>query len=334
MNTLVDTIATLRQYVPINYSFTPELMEPHLRRAERTYLVPVLGEEFLAELRDHDQGSSSSTSAVLDTAVELAQEALSHLAVRLALPYLSVQVGDAGLHITQTENYRPPYQWQVGDLAAGLHESGMAALEALYAHLERHIGAPAVATWAASSARSVVNGVLIPSATEFDRYYRIGASRITYVDLVPAMRRATDLHLRPQLGTAFVDALLAHLNSEDSSSTAGDTAMDTALEKVQAALAPLAVAEAKEVMFRYVNGGLTSTRMEPNRAQNEKNVGPDVVQAQRRAALEVGVGLLALAHAWCDANADSLTGYTARTSADSLPVVEDRLHNTGGMLAM
>ncbi len=328
MSTLVADIATLRQYVPINYSFTWDLMAPHLKRAERTYLVPVLGDAFLAELVDHTTGSSSTADPVLDEVVALVQEAESHLAVRFALPYLSVQVGDSGLHITQTDNYRPPYQWQVGDLSQGLHESGMAAIEALYAYLEGHRSEESLDTWTSSSARSTTQDTLLPSATAFDRHYRIGESRITYVDLLPAIRRATALHLQNSLGSAFVAALLGHLNSESSTT---DAAMDTALEKVQAALAPLAIAEAKEVVFRYVNGGLLSTRMEPNRTQHEKDANPEVVVAQRRAALDIGMGLLAQALAWCDANADDLTGYTARNSAGELPVVADRIHNTPGM---
>jgi hypothetical protein len=205
------------------------------------------------------------------------------------------------------------------------------------------------AAWLASDAYAEYNDSLLRNATEFQKVYSIGYSRITYVDLKPAIERAQDLVLRPALGDAFYDSLIARLGEDpdDSSSDSGedsdtgtyDLAMDMAIKKLRKALAHLAIGHAKEVMFRAVNGSLLSSRFEKNSTNTVKVIDErlhnEFTVDTRRTAMAMGMELLATAKGWLDRNAEDLPLYLNgpgyRPLGNEQRPARDRMHNKGGL---
>lgn len=326
MRLLITEADVVKAHVPsLTAAFDDETIEPQVRRAQRDYILPVLGEDLMEALLDYIEGSG--TDEDMDELLELVQEALANLAVRYALPYLSISVADHALQITQTENFRPPYQWQVGDLSEALHLAGMNAIEAVYAWLEEN----EPEEWVDSEARTTFNETILRTAAEFNTEYKINGSRITYVDLRPALKRAWLLDVVPVIGVDFAAQLLEYLNGNSDSE---QTVLDDAIEQLRPALAHLAIGRAEECMFRYVNGALLSTRTESNRTNDKVDTAREVILGIRRTATTTGHDFLSKAHKWLDDHAALLTIYADgegfREDPDAEPDLDQRLHNSDG----
>lgn len=333
---LLTTSDEVSALVPLQAQFSTVLITPHLKRAQREFLRPAIGRALLTRLTDHI-ATEESDPATIDELLELAQEALAHRAVLLALPYLTIDISNAGLQIPQGEGYRPPYQWQVGDLSSALDAASMNAIEELYAFLEENSGE--FPEWTSSDECTLYNDTLIRNAREFDEHYAIGGSRVTFLDLKPSLRSAQTLLLGNRIGSAFLADLLAHMESSDD-----DDTLDTAIDKFRPALANLAISEAKGLVFRYSNGALLSTRLNPN-ANTKQSVIDDRLTHEmlgtiRQKAYDQGMSFLAVALAWCNENVDDLPdsfaegpGYVAEADNDVTTIVEARLlTNDGGMM--
>jgi hypothetical protein len=331
---LIENIDDFKRWVRVQFQMNFDLLRPHLAQAQRDYLLPVLGPTLLAELNEAYTGSDSDDA--LDPVLTASQEVMALFGYWLAIPALQLKMDDTGLHALSNDQYKSPYQWQVGDYRESYLLAGYSAMENLYSVLmqERPSG------WAASDGYAQYNESLLRNSTEFNAVYRIGYSHITYVDLKPGLQRAQDLVLRKELGTEFYDSLVSYLSEESASDSVDTDMLDIAIKKLRPALAHLAVGYSKEVLFKTVNGSLLSTRYEGNSTTDVKviddRLNNEFAVNVRRNAMNTGYELLSSAREWLDKNAEDFPlylngpGYRAE-GADERPA-EDRMHNTGGMM--
>lgn len=332
---LLTTAEEVSALVSLQAQFSTALITPHLKRAQRDFVRSAIGRDLLERLTDHIETPESNPETI-DELLELVQEALAHRAVLLALPYLTIDISNAGLQIPQGEGYRPPYMWQVGDLSSALDAASMNAIEEVYTFLEEHEAD--FPEWVDSAECTLYNDTLIRNAREFSKHYSIADSRVTFLDLKPSIRSAQTLLLGNRIGQDFLADLLAHQDSSDD-----DAALDTALEKFRPALAHLAISEAKGLVFRYSNGALLSTRLNPNantkQSVSDDRLAHDMLGTIRQKAFDQGMAFIAVGLAWCNANADDLPesftegpGYSAPDD-DVETIVNARLiSNDGGMM--
>ena len=116
---LLTTAEEVSALVSLQAQFSTALITPHLKRAQRDFVRSASGRDLRERVTD-DIERPESNPETIDELLELVQEALAHRAVLLALPYLTIDISNAGLQIPQGEGYRPPYMWQVGDLSSAL----------------------------------------------------------------------------------------------------------------------------------------------------------------------------------------------------------------------
>lgn len=329
------------KYTDVGRNFRWQRVKMFAEQATEDFLLPVLGEELLRELQDHLESSDEDDG--LDEVLEAAQATLSLMTMYLAVPHLQVHQSDEGLHVFANDDYKSPYQWQVGDYREGWILAGYGAMEKLYRVLMKHAGQ--LPTWRDSDGYAGYNAGLLRTAKEFNRYYKIGSSSITFVDLKPALERAQDLVLRKVLGEAFYDSLIDWVRNGSESSDSDEvdeTLMDTAVDKVRKALAHFTIGHSQEVHLRLVNGGLLSTRFDANSANqgNEIDVRLDAERASdtRDKANKRGFELLSLAQGWLDANADSFPLYKNgpgyRPGGNDERPVSARIYNAGGLFGI
>jgi hypothetical protein len=335
---LILDIDDFQARVRVSKDFTFSKLRPWLQQAEQQYIQPILGPVFLQELDDHFTGSDDD--AVLDAVLAEAQAALALFGMYLAIPALSLKMEDTGLHALSNDQYKSPYQWQVGDYRDSYLQAAYAAVERLYAVLEANRTNSSLASWRDSNAYSEYHDSLLRNAKEFSGVFSIGYSHITYVDLKPGIQRAQDMVLRKVVGEDFYDSLVARLADDDSSESDYDAGEfeDIAIKKLRPALAQLAVAHSTEVLFKTVNGSLLSTRYDGNGSTDVKVIDDRLHNAfavgVRKNAMDMGMKLLSIAHAWLDRHADNLPlykdgpGYRADIN-DERPASE-RMHNEGG----
>lgn len=339
MSTIVTNITEFRSYISVSKAFQFELLKPFVAQAQREYLLPVLGKEMLNDLIEHYQDSAGSDQA-LDDVLAAGQEVLCLFTFYLAIPSLQLKMNETSLHAVSDEKYKSAYQWQVADYREGYLLAGYSAIESLYDVLTQHVGT--LTAWRSSDGYAMANATLLRNAREFNAYYNIGQSNITFVDLKAAMARAQDLVLRNEVGAAFYDSLIAHLTGDDDSDsdTADADMLDVAVKKLRAALAPLAVGHATELLFRTVNGALLSTRYNPNTGADVKafddRLHNEFAINVRKNAMRVGYEMLSVARKWLDANADSFPLYRNgpgyRADGPDERTAEQRMHNETGMM--
>lgn len=345
---IITSTTRFRSYSPISYQFDHELLKPVLRNVERVHIKPVLGQALLDRLDDYvsdgsgsGSGSSSGASfAALQALLPKVEEPLALLATAALVPTISVQVGNAGLHTVWNENFRAPFQWQVGDFQDALQMMGMQALDALVEHLEEN--AAALPEWKSSEAFTAWGELLIHTADEFSRHHSIAGSRTTFMDLRPAMRRAQQFDVGRQIGQAMLQDVLDHL-SEASSSGSGSTATleewDTLVDYLQAALAGYTIAQSTDVQLKLVDGGLVSTRLTRNTTSKDgADSTKDEVMNMRRQARATADQWMAEARLFLDEHAAKFPTYQAsdlyREDTTDLPDPTKHIHNSDGFLML
>lgn len=336
---LITTTATFREFTPVNYDFSWELLSPRVKAAEREHLKPLIGTTLYNTL--DAAAAASSSDADLNAVLELAQEAVAMLATASLVPILSVQVGSAGLHTVWNENYRTPFQWQVGDLQEALHLYGMKALDAMLEKLEELATPPT--GWDGSAARTAFNNTLVRTVAEFQQGYQIAGSRTTLLDLKPAMLRAQEFDVAHGIGSAVLAECIAFqgtgADSGSGSTSPSTTQWNTLLGYLRPALACFTIAQSHDVQLKLVDGGLVSTRFQRNAASKDQNTGDhDAIMAKRREARATAQQWLAKAIEYLDANAEQFTTWAASSLYTSdrtdTPDPTDFIHDAGSFVSV
>ena len=237
--TLLRTIDHFRAYVKVNYNSELTNFEPDLRLAERQRVRPLLGPALYNEL---SALSDAALQAALDDVtsatgqlLRLVQEAVANLGALEYLPLSQVKISDRGIALMVDKT---AFQWQINELRASFRRKGYDALEAVLLFLDEH--AADFPAWVTSAAATEARRQLIATATEFSRHYDIGGSHLTYLSLLPTLRKVERFQLGAVLGVAYLAELRAEL-------IAGSVSADNQLvldEYVRPALAHLVVAKA------------------------------------------------------------------------------------------
>ena len=206
MNTFFKNIAEVQAANPaVTNGLTLPTLLPSLRWADNTYLLPVLGPEFLERLLK--AYSDDSVEEWQPPVIALIQAVSGNLALVDATDSLMVQVGNGGITTQSDSNRKAAFQWQIAELKRSAARRGFAALDQLLALLESKIDDGNFAEWAASDAAKSAAELFVNTAAEFSREVNIRGSRATFQALIPLIRKVERFTLRPLLGTAFFDEL-------------------------------------------------------------------------------------------------------------------------------
>lgn len=330
MKTLLTTLAEFRIGVPVSVTASIELLLPAVAQAERKHLLPLLGRAQYDELHAaYQAGSLNPAQAEL---LALVQVALANLAYAPYVTVAQLQIDDQGIRIASDQNNKTAFQWQINDLKDYLLETGYEALDQALAYLDEHKAE--FPTWAASEAYAANKQQLLNSAAEFDRYYRINASRRTFLALVPIMQRQEVLNLEPLLSSAFCAALRAEIQTGQVSA-----ATEAVLRLLHPALAHLTMAQAIGELSFSINGPALELQVYRPDNANSKESDPGLtalLALKRDQALENGREYLRQLLAFLNAQASATVypeffksaAYTAPVTATSeQPPVRRRIYS-------
>jgi hypothetical protein len=282
MNTLISTLEEFRAGVPVNVTSSIDLLRPPVAAAERKHLVPMLGRAQYRELLDAYQASSLSTEQA--ELLKLVQVGVANLSYAGYVTVAQLQMEDTGIRVVLDGQSRTASQWQIDDLREYLAETGYSALEEALDYLEEHKSDfPA---WATSAAYTANKEQLLNSTAEFQRWYNINSSHLTFLALLPILRRQEALSLEPVLSYAFCEALRTEIQT-------GTVSADTqaVLKLLHPALANFTVAEAlDELSVDVAKGGLVVREQAVGGDNNrtKRQAPADVLATKRSKALENG----------------------------------------------
>ena len=311
---LIRTIEQFRDYVGVNANFDLANLQPAIRLVERQRVRPLLGPALYNELAAL---SSADLQAALDDEasaqgglLRLLQEAVASLALVEYLPLGQVQVSDLGIELRVNKT---AFQWQVNELRVAFRRTGYDALEEVLGYLDEH--ASDFPGWATSAAASEARRQLLATALDFTRYYDIGGSRLTYLALLPTLRRVERFRIGGVLGALYLLELRTEL-------LAGAVSADNQLvleEYVRPALASLTVAAAvPEVGMSLRDGNLElDVYRFDNANEKEADASIDQLLARKVAQAEAdGQAYLTQLRQYLNANA-SVTRYATYFNSSS-----------------
>jgi hypothetical protein len=304
---LIRTIDQFHNYVKVNLNTTDlENVAPDMRVAERQRIRPVLGPALyneLSALSDAELATALADPAdVTGGLLRLVQEAVANLATLDYLVVNQVQISDIGIRLQVDKT---AFQWQINDLKAYFRRKGYNALEEVLGYLEEHVDDfPA---WASSLAAVQSRELFIATAAEFTRHYDIAGSRLTYVALLPTLRKAERFTLEARLGEEYFDELKLQL-ATSTLTTENAVLLNRFLRP---ALAHLVVAKAIPEVGLSFNGAALELNVyrfdDANQKEADASLDSLITQKVAQAAADAQVYLTKMRN-YLNANA-SLTNY-------------------------
>lgn len=208
----------------IHKSINFQNLRSYIEFAQRE-LISVVGEGVFNQAQEHyhsDQymvhgNDPQSTYYLLDLLVQRLQLAVALHAYRRYAPGADLSHSDKGRQIFVSEQEKPAFEWQIEKDNENLLSLASEATESLLEFLDQYIHYPTaqnpLLAWASSEQYLASRSLLISSARQFEKVAPIGASRLTFLALVPFLQRIQDNEIRACFQPARFTELLSQLVS-------------------------------------------------------------------------------------------------------------------------
>jgi len=201
---LITSITTFKKYVRIVFTSTDNGGLPNMERADRKYLVPVLGQTVYAALLAQVAGTVTWT-----VLLDICRCYVAPMAMLAELPTRNIQITDSGLKKTTSQDMENVFRWEYLEMKEALEAQAAEALDELWQHL---FTSGADYTWTNTSEQKTV----IKTAIEFKKYYRsLQHSFRVFAALQPVMVIIQDQFLIDAIGAAFFKALTENATPTD-----------------------------------------------------------------------------------------------------------------------
>lgn len=261
---LITTIAQVIEFVKVSYSNAASSL-PNQLRAERRFLIPVLGEDLYNNL------VANITDDTYDDLLYKCRSVSAPLSYWLELATIQAQITDAGVATFENENKRAAHRWEYEEIKQQLEEDGMYAIEDLLKYLFENA---ATYNWTPSDEFNII----FKSADDFKKYYpTLSQPYRVFQSMRVLMQQVQDQYMIPLLGEDFFIEL------RDVASATTEEAK--AIVLIKKAVANLTIARAIETLsVRFSNDGFTVLLSSPQEkpAQGQQQA-PD---NQLRVAME------------------------------------------------
>jgi hypothetical protein len=234
---LFKTTAEIKKYLSVNISVKFESVKPDIDQIEESVIKRYLGDDQYDDLHTKYNGTDPLEEED-QKLLEKVQLPLIYLAYAKYLPVNQVQFTDAGVKVTSTANSKTAWEWQIKDLENSFNQKGFDGLEALLVFLEKNKNT--YTDWAESDAYSEFKKYFINSAKEFQSFYNIRYSRLTFLSLESIMKKVEDFAIKPALGAT----LFKELKDKIKAGTAFTEEETAIAELINPAIAHLTIAKA------------------------------------------------------------------------------------------
>lgn len=210
---LFKTIEEFLEYVPVNNSLKLKTITPDIKRVERKFLKPYLGTAQYEALNTAYNSVSPVITPHQEALLKYAQEAVALFTISQALPILQIQVSDAGLKSHTSDTEKDTAQWKVDALSEEYClKQGWETLDEMMKFLQTN--AANYPLWTAdTTASTIAKQFIINTSTEFNKYYWINDSPLTYKALEPSMRNALLFDFNSSPGADMMTRIMAEILS-------------------------------------------------------------------------------------------------------------------------
>lgn len=211
---LFKTVSEIKKCLPANAAFEFGDIEPFIQlQAEPNFLIPVLSQEQYDLLNAKYNDSAADLTDDEKQLLGLCRFATANYAYLLYTPFGQVNISKSGIHIETSETKKTAFQWQLDELKSGLINAAFIGLENLLKFLEIKKGI--FTAWASSETFTLLHDSFINSADDFDEYYRISKSRLTFLAVKPIIRIIEQNLLYNNLGKDLYDLLKSEIQADN-----------------------------------------------------------------------------------------------------------------------
>jgi hypothetical protein len=264
---LITTKEKMKEFLAISTHTEISSVAPYIKRAEREFIIPQIGQTLYDDLNSFVESSGSSSgsgSSGDDILLTKVQESVINFAFYLYFPMLEVHVGENGVQRMESETRKSAYQYQGSNLRDSLLISGYETLGKTLDYLEEN--KDTYTSWSGDAKiYKRYKYFLLNTPELFQEYFDIKNSWATFFSLRPIIKRIEDLHLEAVLGAAF----LIELKDEIESNNVTD---DDLIEMIRKAVVSLTLSDAahdkiiqigKDGTFEARRAGLSIKKTEP-----------------------------------------------------------------------
>jgi hypothetical protein len=216
---LITTIEEIKKYIAIDGNSTMVTMQPYLDEAQQIYLVELLGQPFIDALQTAYDSASGVVDDISDNNIKAlfpyVQRAFSYYALLLAIPHLTVSVGDMGVRTDRSDESDPAPRWQIEKLQLHYLKNGDIHADKLLAHLEATATGSVFPSWFNSTFNTKNSGFIVYSTAIASRYISINNSRRVFLSIRNKIREIEQRSIPKLIGAAQYAELVAQLRGNN-----------------------------------------------------------------------------------------------------------------------
>lgn len=229
---LINKLEDFSKYILIDPDFDDNRLLIYSKKAEYK-IKNLIGENQYAEFV-----SMTKENEVKD----LLCSAISQLGLLMAMPAISIRISTSGVFTTETTNTKDPEWWKVRDLHNNLREDAFFCIDEALKEME--LNPLTYKEFIKSNNYTVIKELIVTNAGDFNKYFNINNSRLTYLGLSPFIRECIDEYIKSWMGNCLNDIPTTQIGKE-------------LIELLKKSLVALTVAKASSTgSFSFLNNTL------------------------------------------------------------------------------
>ncbi len=257
---LVRTTEHIRTVIPVNARADFENFEPYVDAVEDQFIIPVLGQALYDELDEtiaDDNGSDDQLKLL-----KKVRYSLVHLVMYKGFDMLNVTYDTSGFERLKDNSI---YRYQEENLKSTFKNEGYNGIDKLLEYLQAKIAT--FESFKSSAFYADMQRSFFPTTLEFSKEYRIGNSRLVFLQVSRFFTQVLDFKIKPVLGAALFDKVLAEMKKESEQ----DPNLMALIPYIRKPLAYLSVSDGfNELGMQITAKGLLFETQESNSSSNIK----------------------------------------------------------------
>lgn len=186
MKSLFKTNEDFRNFVNVPETFAFEDVRDEIISAQKKYLLPILGKEFLENVLGWvDNGNKLDD--IQKKVIELCKAPVGRIAIAIAVPRLNVRAAKGGFVITTGESHQVASAWRVADYQNSYFREGQDGLSELIDFLVND--SQDVDDWYQSTAHDNLRRGIITQATDMKDFIEYEVPHFIFLRMKPIIRR-------------------------------------------------------------------------------------------------------------------------------------------------
>lgn len=195
---LLRTIDEARKYVRLSKVSESSILPP-IAETEQLHLLPLIGQALYDKLEaDYESLVITPYTTAYQKLLQQCQQFIAPMAYASNLATYQTLITDSGIRTQETTNMAAAHAWEFNKLREDLYNRAAIAMELLLQFLYKNSGS--LPEWTASAEYTTYNKLLIRTAADFDKHFKLYDQYRTFHHLRPLMQDVEELYIVPTIG--------------------------------------------------------------------------------------------------------------------------------------